>query len=69
MELSYPTSLLEKALGKTAEKNLLPMQPGDLPATCAEVDDLIHHVAFKPDTTIEVGIPRFVDWYRAYYKV
>lgn len=68
VELSYVISLLEQALGKTAEKNFLPMQPGDVPATYAEVDDLIREVGFKPDTPIEVGIPRFVDWYRAYYQ-
>jgi UDP-glucuronate 4-epimerase len=68
VELSYVISLLEQALGKTAEKNFLPMQPGDVPATYAEVNDLIRDVGFKPDTAIEVGIPRFVDWYRAYYQ-
>lgn len=68
VELSYLISLLEKALGKTAKKNLLPMQPGDVPATYAEVDHLIREVGFKPDTPIEVGIQRFVDWYRAYYQ-
>jgi len=68
VELSYVISLLEQALGKTAEKNFLPMKPGDVPATYAEVDDLIRDVGFKPDTAIEAGIPRFVDWYRAYYQ-
>ena len=61
--------LLEEALGKKAEKHLQPLQPGDVPATYADVDDLGKHVAFKPDTPIEVGIRRFVDWYRQYYRV
>ena len=68
VELSYLISMLEQALGKTADKHFLPMQPGDVPATYAEVDDLIRDVGFKPDTPIEVGIPRFVDWYRTYYQ-
>lgn len=61
--------LLEEALGKKAEKHLQPLQPGDVPATYADVDDLGKHAAFKPDTPIEVGIRRFVDWYRGYYRV
>ena len=61
--------LLEEALGKKAEKHLQPLQPGDVPATYADVDDLVKHVAFKPDTPIEVGIRRFVEWYRGYYKI
>ena len=69
VELSYLIELLEKALGKTAHKNLLPMQPGDVPATYADVDDLIRDVGFKPDTSIEVGVQRFVDWYRDYYQL
>src|SRR5213594_3935022 len=61
--------LLEQALGKKAEKHWQPLQPGDVPATYADVDDLVKHVAFKPDTPIEVGIRRFVEWYRGYYKI
>jgi len=61
--------LLEQALGKKAEKHLQLLQPGDVPATYADVDDLVKHVAFKPDTPIEVGIRRFVEWYRGYYKI
>lgn len=61
--------VLEQALGKKAEKHLQPLQPGDVPATYADVDDLVKHVAFKPDTPIEVGIRRFVEWYRGYYKI
>jgi UDP-glucuronate 4-epimerase len=60
--------VLEKELGRKAEKNLLPLQPGDVPATYADVDDLVRDVGFKPNTPIEVGIERFVAWYRSYYK-
>ena len=67
VELSYVIELLEQALGKTAQKHLRPMQPGDVPATYADVDDLIHDMDFKPDTPIEMGIRRFVDWYRDYH--
>ena len=58
---------LEAALGKKAKLNFLPMQPGDVPATYADVDDLMRDVGFKPDTPIHEGIGRFVDWYRSYY--
>ena len=58
---------LEKALGKTAEKNMLPMQAGDVPATYADVDALTDAVGFKPETSIETGIGRFVEWYKAFY--
>ena len=67
VELLYLIEVLEKTLGKPARKNLLPMQPGDVPATYADMDDLIRDVDFKPDTPIEVGIQRFVNWYRDYY--
>ncbi|HHO47341.1 MAG TPA: NAD-dependent epimerase [Desulfobacteraceae bacterium] len=61
--------VLEECLGKTARKNFLPMQPGDVPATYADVDDLVRDIGFKPGTSIEEGIRRFVDWYREYYRV
>ena len=60
--------VLEDALGKKAIKNLLPMQPGDVPATFADVADLGAAVGFQPDTPIEIGVKRFVDWYRSYYN-
>jgi UDP-glucuronate 4-epimerase len=60
---------IEKALGRTAQKNLLPLQDGDVPATYADVDALSQWVGFAPATSIETGITRFVEWYRAYYKV
>ena len=59
--------VLEKCLGKKAKKNLLPMQLGDVPATYADVDDLMRDFGFKPSTSIEEGITQFVQWYRDYY--
>lgn len=69
VELLRFIEVLEQALGKKAEKKLLPLQPGDVPATYADIDDLARDVGFKPSTPIEVGIPRFVKWYREFYKV
>lgn len=69
VELMDLISTLEKALGRTAEKNLLPIQPGDVPATYADVDDLMRDVGFKPATPIAEGVQRFVEWYRNYYQV
>lgn len=60
---------IEKATGKTAVKQFLPMQAGDVPATYADIDDLQAAVGFKPATPIEEGMQRFVDWYRGYYSV
>ncbi|MHB8955719.1 MAG: NAD-dependent epimerase [Pirellulaceae bacterium] len=68
VELQHFIATLEKALGKSARKNLLPMQPGDVPATYADVDDLMRDVGFRPATPIEQGVQRFVDWYREYQK-
>jgi UDP-glucuronate 4-epimerase len=62
-------SALEAALGKTARKNYLPMQPGDVPATAANTDELDVWVGFKPNTDVPHGVARFADWYRNYYKV
>lgn len=69
VELMYLIEVLEKCLGMTAEKNFMPMQPGDVPATFADVDDLIRDVDFKPSTAIEDGVASFVEWYRGYYGV
>jgi UDP-glucuronate 4-epimerase len=69
VELMHLIETLEKALGKTAVKNMLPMQPGDVPATFADVDDLTRAVGFKPATPIETGVHKFVEWYREFYKV
>lgn len=59
--------VLEAALGRKAERRLLPLQPGDVPETLADVDDLAADVHYRPDTPIEVGVQRFVEWYRDYY--
>ncbi len=68
VELMHFIGVLEKALGREAKKNFLPLQPGDVPATFADVDDLVADVGFAPSTPIEEGIARFVKWYRDYYK-
>ncbi len=68
VELMHLIEVLEKCLGKEAEKNFMPMQPGDVPATYADVDDLIRDVDFKPSTSIEDGVARFVDWYQQYHQ-
>jgi UDP-glucuronate 4-epimerase len=60
---------LENALGKKGAKNFLPMQPGDVPATYADTAELDAWVGFKPNTTVKVGVARFVEWYRNFYKV
>jgi UDP-glucuronate 4-epimerase len=59
----------EPALGKAALKELLPMQPGDVRATCADVDALQKAVGFAPNTPVADGITRFIDWYRGYHRV
>lgn len=69
VELIRFIEVLEDCLGMKAEKNMLPLQPGDVLATYADVDDLAKDVDFKPSTPIEVGIDNFVKWYRSYYKV
>jgi len=67
IELMKFIEVLEDCLGKKAEKNFLPMQPGDVHETCADVDDLIN-IGFKPSTPIEKGIKKFVEWYLDYYE-
>jgi len=69
VELMRYIEIIEECVGKTAEKNYLPLQPGDVPATYANVDALMNDVGFKPNTSIETGIANFVNWYRDYYKV
>ena len=69
VELLRFIEILEQNLGREARKNFLPMQPGDVPETCADVDDLAADVGFAPKTPIEEGIRNFVTWYRDYYKV
>lgn len=69
VELLRFIEALEEALGRKATRNLLPMQPGDVPSTCADVDDLMRDTGFRPRTSIEEGLGRFVAWYREYYGV
>jgi len=68
VELEKYIEVLEDQLGKKAIRNYMDMQPGDVPATYANVDDLVEDVGFKPNTSIEEGIKKFVEWYRWYYK-
>jgi UDP-glucuronate 4-epimerase len=67
VELMHYIEVLEQCLGRPAEKVLLPLQPGDVPDTYADVVDLVRDTGYKPDTPVEVGVRRFVDWYRDYY--
>lgn len=67
VELERFIQILEDTLGRKAEKRLLPLQPGDVPATYADIDDLAHDTGFRPQTSLETGIPRFVEWYLSYY--
>ena len=67
VELAEYIDVLEKCLGKKAKKNLLPLQPGDVPDTFADVEDLIKDTGYKPTTTIDEGIQKFVQWYLEYY--
>ena len=69
VDLGHYIHVLEECLGKKAEKNLLPLQPGDVPDTFADVSDLIRDVDYKPNTSVEEGIAKFVEWYREYYKL
>jgi len=67
VELLHLIEVLEEAIGKTSIKRLLPMQSGDVLATYADVDDLVREVGFRPATSIEEGVRRFVTWYRNFY--
>jgi UDP-glucuronate 4-epimerase len=67
VELMEFITAIEKVLGKGAKKEFLDLQPGDVPSTYADVDDLIKDVGFKPGTSIETGIKRFVKWFKEYY--
>ena len=68
VELMTFIETIEKCIGKKAKKKLLPLQAGDVPATYADVDDLMNDVGFKPATPIEEGVGRFVEWYQKYYQ-
>jgi len=69
VELMRYIEVIEDCLGRKAEKNLLPLQDGDVPDTYADAEDLKLDVGYKPDTSIEVGIKNFIDWYLEYYKI
>jgi UDP-glucuronate 4-epimerase len=60
--------LIEENLGRKAQLNLLPLQQGDVPDTCADVQDLMRDVGFSPETPVEVGVARFIEWYTSYYQ-
>jgi UDP-glucuronate 4-epimerase len=60
---------IERALGKTAQKNMLPIQPGDVPATWADVSDLVEDLDYQPATPIQEGVDRFIAWYKDFYHV
>ncbi len=69
VELNRYIEVLEACLGRKAERELLPLQPGDVPDTYADIDALVTDFGYRPSTTIEDGIRRFVDWYREFYRV
>lgn len=68
VELLHLIDLLEEALGRKAIRTLMPMQPGDVPATWADVEDLMRDTGFAPATPLEEGVRRYVEWYREYYE-
>jgi UDP-glucuronate 4-epimerase len=67
VELMKVIEILEKCLGKNVRKNMLPLQPGDVLATFADIADLMRDTGFRPSTPIEIGVKRFVRWYQSYY--
>lgn len=69
VELMHFIEVLEDCLGKKAEKNMLPLQPGDVPDTYANVEDLVTDMGYKPNTSVETGIANFVEWYKSYYGI
>lgn len=69
VELLKFIEIVEKKIGKKAVMEMLPMQPGDVPATCADVDDLMRDTGFAPNTALEIGVSRFIDWFRGYYHL
>ena len=69
VELMRYIEVLEDCLGCKAEKNMLPLQPGDVPETCADVQSLVDAVGYRPTTTVEEGVARFVEWYLDYYQI
>jgi UDP-glucuronate 4-epimerase len=69
VELMRYIELLEETLGIEAKKNMLPLQPGDVPDTYADVDDLIRDTGYSPSTPVEEGVRKFVAWYKEYYQI
>src|SRR3972149_3062688 len=69
VELSRFIEVLEECIGKKAKKNFLPMQPGDVYETFADIEDLTKNVGFKPKTDIKKGLENFVSWYKDYYNI
>jgi UDP-glucuronate 4-epimerase len=69
VELMHYIEVLENCLGRQAVKNMLPMQPGDVQATYADIDDLVRDTGYQPTVTVEAGLARFVSWYRDFYRV
>ncbi|MEQ1800538.1 MAG: NAD-dependent epimerase [Gammaproteobacteria bacterium] len=69
VDLMRYIEVLEQRLGRKSEKNLLPLQQGDVPDTWADVEDLVNDVGYRPATPVEVGVSRFVDWYLDYHKI
>jgi UDP-glucuronate 4-epimerase len=68
-ELMHVVSVLERELGRLAKKEMLLMQPGDVPATYTDIGDLARDTGFRPSTTIEEGVTRFIKWYRDYHRI
>ncbi len=69
MELNHYIEVIEQCLGIRAQKNLLPLQPGDVPDTYADVQALIDDTGYQPSTPVEVGVANFIDWYKDYYGI
>jgi UDP-glucuronate 4-epimerase len=67
VQLMRYIEIIEECLGRKAQKNFLALQPGDVPETCADIDDLVRDVGYRPATPVEVGVKNFVDWFRGYY--
>jgi UDP-glucuronate 4-epimerase len=68
VELMHYIAVLERCLGRKAEKNLLPLQVGDVPDTWADAEDLVRDVGYRPSTPVEEGVAKFVAWYLDYYR-
>ena len=68
-ELGRMIDLIEQACGRSATRELLPLQPGDVPDTFADISAIRRDLGYAPTTTIDIGVPRFVDWYRDYHLI